>query len=217
MRGFVKIGLVLILVVLLACQQGRDKQDAASAVVPDSTERVAVFAAGCFWSVQEGFKQLKGVRTATSGYAGGTVPNPSYRQVTSEKTGHAESVEVIYNPKEVSVADLMEAFMTIHDPTQLNRQGPDVGTSYRSIAFYQTEDEKKVIEEVIRKYSRARVFGGDIVTEVKKLEKFYPAESYHQDYYRKHPNDGYIQYVCGPKLEKLKQALPYLLKPEFQK
>jgi peptide-methionine (S)-S-oxide reductase len=208
------IGFLWVALLFVSCTQNNNTK----AKLPEvkSTEKVATFAGGCFWSIQEGFLELKGVIKATSGYAGGKTENPTYEEVGTEQTGHAESVQVIYDPKVISFAQLVEAFLYMHDPTQLNRQGPDVGTSYRSVAFYRTADEKQQIEAAILKYDRSQLHTELVVTEVEPFKAFYPAENYHQNYYRTHPNDAYITNVCGPKVEKLRAALPHLLKDEFK-
>ncbi len=205
----------MLLLVLTACSNGEDKKPAALPK-PGAKEQVATFAGGCFWSIQEGFSELKGVIKATSGYAGGTVKNPTYEQVGTEQTGHAESVQVVYDPSVISFSQLLDAFFVMHDPTQLNKQGPDIGTSYRSIAFYNNAEEKKQIEAAIAKYNRMQFHPGEIVTEVKPFEAFYPAEKYHQNYVRLNPNQPYVANVCGPKVEKLRKALPNLIKDEFK-
>lgn len=179
-------------------------------------EQTATFAAGCFWSIQEGFMELKGVIKVTSGYAGGNTDNPTYEEVSSERTGHAEAVQVIYDPNIISYAQLVEAFFYMHDPTQLNRQGPDIGTSYRSIAFYRNAEEKTQIEKTMDKFNKSGLHDQMIVTEVKAFDKFYPAEAYHQNYYRLNPNNAYITNVCGPKLIKLREALPNLIQDKYK-
>ena len=209
------VGVIVLFVALAACSNGEDKKPAALPK-PTAKEQVATFAGGCFWSIQEGFSELKGVIKATSGYSGGKVANPTYEQVGSEQTGHAESVQVIYDPNIISFSQLLDAFFVMHDPTQLNRQGPDIGTSYRSVAFYNNEREKKEIEAAIVKYNRMQFHPGEIVTEVKPFEAFYPAEKYHQNYVRLNPNQAYVANVCGPKVEKLRKALPNLIKDEFK-
>ncbi|MFN8573508.1 MAG: peptide-methionine (S)-S-oxide reductase MsrA [Gemmatimonadaceae bacterium] len=176
-------------------------------------ERVAYFAGGCFWGVEAVFEHLKGVKEAVSGYAGGKAKSPSYEEVSSGDTGHAESVRVVYDPSVISYEQLLQVFFSVaHDPTQLNRQGPDVGTQYRSIAFYQTDDEKKAIESYISQLTTAKAFKQPIVTQVLSLGAFYPAEAYHQDYLAHHPTQPYIVYNDAPKLEHLKQAFPALYK-----
>ena len=199
-----------------ACGNTKQDQTIAKLPAPKSSEQTATFAAGCFWSIQEGFTELKGVSKATSGYSGGTTKNPTYEEVGTDRTGHAEAVQVIYDPNVISFSQLVDAFLYMHDPTQLNRQGPDIGTSYRSVAFYRNAAEKKQIESAILKFTRAKLHPEPIVTEVKAFDVFYAAEEYHQNYYRLHPTDGYIQNVCGPKLNKLREAVPHLLKDEFK-
>lgn len=205
-----------MVVALTAC--GGQGGDQTKAALPKASgkQQVAVFAGGCFWSIQEAFSELKGVEKATSGYAGGTKENPTYDEVCSEQTGHAESVQVIYDPSVISFAQLTEAFFQMHDPTQLNRQGPDVGSSYRSVAFYSNEKEQQEIENQILRYNQAHLADQQVVTEVKPLTKFYPAENYHQNYFRLHPNEVYVNNVCGPKVYKLRKAVPHLLKDEFK-
>lgn len=210
-----RLFLIISLFLFASCGSG-DAQ--TKAVLPEAKkgQQTATFAAGCFWSVQEGFSELKGVIKATSGYAGGTTKNPTYEQVGSERTGHAEAVQVIYDPNVISFAQLLEAFFYMHDPTELNRQGPDIGTSYRSIAFYRNAEEKKQIEGAILKFNRDKIYGGAIVTEVKAFDTFYPAEAYHQNYYRLHPNESYVANVCGAKVLKLRKAVPQLLQDKYK-
>lgn len=174
---------------------------------------VATFAAGCFWAHEEVFEEVKGVRAAVSGYTGGTVANPSYEQVASRTTGHAEAVQVYYDPKTVSYATLLDVFLRgAHDPTQLNRQGPDVGDEYRSAVFYQTPEEKAAVEAAIKRVNAARVYSNPIVTQVAPLTKFWPAEDYHQGYYRLNPDQGYIATVSRKKVEHFRQEFPQLVK-----
>jgi peptide-methionine (S)-S-oxide reductase len=203
--------LVILTTLLFACQDGNGQQK-AKLEQPKTNQKVAVLAGGCFWGLQEGFSQLKGVIKSTSGYAGGNTKNPTYREVGSETTGHAESVQIIYDPKIISFSQLLDAFFVMHDGTQLNRQGPDEGTSYRSIAFYSNADEKKQIELAIAKYNKNQLHLGLIVTEVKPMATFYPAEKYHQNYVKLNPNQAYVAQVCGPKIEKLRKAFPSWLK-----
>ena len=174
--------------------------------------KAAYFASGCFWCVEAVFEHVDGVQEAISGYAGGSTINPNYRQVVTGKTGHAESIKVIYDPKKVSFETLVQVFFGSHDPTTLNRQGPDKGTHYRSIAFYETEDEKKAIEKTIKKLTEIKRYKSPIVTEVKKLDAFYQAEDYHQDYEKKNPNNPYIRAVSKPRVSRFLQAYPELVK-----
>lgn len=188
----------------------------ATLPVPKHGEKVATFAGGCFWSLSEGLSELNGVNKVVAGYAGGAVKNPSYEDVCTKSTGHAESVQVYYNPAVISFAALTEAFFYAHDPTTLDRQGPDQGTDYRSIAFYRNSEEKKTIEEVIAKENQGYHYKNKIVTQVLPFKVLYPAENYHQGYYKLHPEEPYIQLVSMPKVLKLRKAKNNLLKPEFQ-
>jgi peptide-methionine (S)-S-oxide reductase len=168
--------------------------------------QTAVFAGGCFWGVQAVFQHVKGVQSAISGYAGGTKKNPSYEAVSSGSTGHAESVEVKFNPAQVSYGTLLTVFFSVvHDPTQLNRQGPDHGTQYRSAIFTTSADQQRVAEAYVAQLDAAKVFKAPIVTKVSTLEAFYPAEDYHQDYATVHPNNPYIVINDAPKVVNLQQ------------
>ena len=180
----------------------------------DSTQMV-VLAGGCFWGVQAVFQHTKGVQIALSGYSGGMKTNPTYDQVTTGRTGHAESVQIKYNPREISYGQILKIFFSVvHDPTQLNRQGPDVGTHYRSAIFYTTDEQKKVTEAYVAQLGKAGVFTSPIVTTVGKLATFYPAEAYHQDYANKHPTQPYIRIHDLPKVENLKGLFPEFYRSE---
>lgn len=180
------------------------------ATASSGTER-AVFAGGCFWGVQAVFQHTKGVTQAVSGYAGGSVPNPSYRQVSSGRTGHAESVEVTFDPSQIPYSRLLEVFFSVaHDPTQLNRQGPDEGSQYRSAIFATTEAQRNAAEAYIAELGKAHAFPRPIVTKVESLQAFYPADSYHQDYATFHPDSGYIIVNDLPKIENLQRLYPEL-------
>lgn len=172
----------------------------------------AYFASGCFWCVEYIYESLDGVDEAFSGYAGGKTKNPNYYQITAGRTGHAETVEVIYDPNIISFKTLLEVFFDSHDPTLLNQQGPDRGTQYRSVAFYQNDEEKKIIIDYINKLTAERVFDKKIVTEVKPLKKFYYAEEYHQDYEVNNPTDLYILNISKPRFNDFKVKSPELLK-----
>ena len=170
------------------------------------TEDTAVFAGGCFWGVEAVFDHVKGVKRAISGYAGGQLANPSYEQVSTGTTGHAESVEVIYDPSQVSYGKLLQIFFSVaHDPTQLNRQGPDHGTQYRSAIFYRNAQQQQVAESYIKQLTAAKTFSRPIVTEVAKLPAFYTAEEYHQNYLEQHPNQLYIVINDKPKVAALRK------------
>ncbi|MBT8284472.1 MAG: peptide-methionine (S)-S-oxide reductase MsrA [Flavobacteriaceae bacterium] len=174
----------------------------------------AYFASGCFWCVEAIFESVKGVKEAISGYAGGTEENPTYQQVSYGRTSHAEAVEVYYDPDKVSFFELVQVFFGSHDPTTLNRQGPDRGPQYRSIAFYENEEEKKIIEAYLKALEESGVYGEPIVTEIKPLTTFWDAEDYHQDYERKHPNDSYIRNVSIPRLNRFKENFKDYLKED---
>ena len=174
-------------------------------------EQTAVFAGGCFWGVQAVFEHIKGVRSAISGYAGGRTASPSYEEVSSGATGHAESVRVTYDPSQITYGQLLRAFFSVaHDPTQLNRQGPDVGTQYRSAVFYTSDSQKRIAAAYIDQLTRAKAFSRPIVTEVSALKGFNVAEGYHQDYARLHPYEPYIMINDAPKVKSLRRDLPSL-------
>jgi peptide-methionine (S)-S-oxide reductase len=171
--------------------------------------QVAVLAGGCFWGVQAVFQHTNGVQLALSGYSGGMKTNPSYEEVTTGRTGHAESVQIKYNPREISYGQILKIyFSVVHDPTQLNRQGPDIGTHYRSAIFYSNDEQKKIAEAYIAQLGQAGVFKSPIVTKVGPLVAFYPAEAYHQDYAIKHPTQPYIAIHDLPKVDNLKRLFP---------
>ena len=173
----------------------------------------AVFAGGCFWGVEAVFESLEGVTDAVSGYAGGSDPSPSYDRVSSGTTGHAESVRVVYDPARISYDQLLQVFFTVaHDPTQLNRQGPDHGTQYRSAVFFRNPSQRDATERYIAKLTEAKVWPGKIVTEVSALQAFHPAEEYHQNYLVRHPTQPYIVVNDMPKLEELRKRYPDLVR-----
>jgi peptide-methionine (S)-S-oxide reductase len=183
----------------------------ASITTKPAQRDTAVFAGGCFWGVQAVFQHVKGVVTATSGYAGGKVANPSYEQVSTGRTGNAESVRVIFDPAQVSYATLLQVFFdVVHDPTQVNRQGPDVGTQYRSAVFYTGQEQRAATLQYIAWLQRSGAVKGKIVTEVAPLQDFYTAAPYHQDYTTLHPYEAYVRYNDLPKIAALKQHYPQL-------
>lgn len=176
-------------------------------------KETAVFAGGCFWGTQSVFERVKGVVDTTAGYAGGTKETATYDQVSSERTGHAESVRVIYDPSQITYGQLLRIFFSVaHDPTQLNRQGPDAGTSYRSAIFYTNQEQRKLSEAYITQLDSAKVFAKPIVTQVVPLKGFYDAEAYHQDYALHNPDNPYILVCDRPKVQALKQQFPELFK-----
>lgn len=174
----------------------------------------ATFAEGCFWCTETFFQQLKGVKKVISGYSGGHVANPTYQQVCTGTTGHAEACNIIYDPSVISYDKLLEAFWESHDPTTLNRQGNDIGTQYRSVIFYHNEMQKEKAEKYKQKLNESGAFRSPIVTAIQSYETFYPAENYHQDYYENNPNQPYCQVVIKPKLEKFRKVFKDELKTE---
>jgi peptide-methionine (S)-S-oxide reductase len=187
---------------------------AASHLPPAKGERIAVFAGGCFWGVDAVFKHVKGVSRVVSGYSGGGARTAEYETVSTGTTGHAESVQITYDPAQISYSDLLRVFFSVaHDPTQLNRQGPDVGSQYRSAIFYANEAERATAQAYIDQLNEAGVFSGPIVTQVVPLDHFYAAEEYHQNYLARHPYQPYIVFNDAPKLTRLRQQFPALYKP----
>jgi peptide-methionine (S)-S-oxide reductase len=183
--------------------------DASLATSPG--KQTAVFAGGCFWGTQSVFERVKGVLKTTAGYAGGSPATATYDQVTTETTGHAESVEIVYDPSQITYGQLLRIFFSVaHDPTQLNRQGPDVGTSYRSAIFYTNDEQKRIATAYIQQLDAAKVFSHPIVTEVTPLKGFYNAEDYHQDYALHNPDNPYIKVCDVPKVKALKEQFPQL-------
>jgi peptide-methionine (S)-S-oxide reductase len=180
-------------------------------LTPKKGHATIVLAGGCFWGIQAVFKHVKGVTSATSGYSGGTVKNPDYETVSSGKTGHAESVEVVYDPSQITLGQLLKVFFSVaHDPTELNRQGPDTGTQYRSAIFFTTPDQQHIAQAYVAQLDQAHAFSGPIVTQIVPFQTFYRAEDYHQDYAAKHPDNPYIAICDAPKVKNLKQQFPNL-------
>jgi peptide-methionine (S)-S-oxide reductase len=176
-----------------------------------SGQQTAVVSGGCFWGIQAVFQHVKGVISATSGYSGGSAKTAEYEIVSTGETGHAESVQVVYDPSQITYGELLRIFFSVaHDPTQLNRQGPDEGTQYRSSIFYGNDEQKRIAEAYIAQLDKARVFSSPIVTKVVPLQAFYPAESYHQNYATLHPHEPYIMFNDAPKVEHLRQEFPEL-------
>ncbi|MBA3715544.1 MAG: peptide-methionine (S)-S-oxide reductase MsrA [Pyrinomonadaceae bacterium] len=181
----------------------------------DRNKEVATLAGGCFWCLEAVFDDLRGVERVDSGYAGGSVPNPTYRAVCAGTTGHAEVVQVAFDPQAVSFKEILEVFFTIHDPTTLNRQGADVGTQYRSAIFYHSPEQKEVAAQVISELNAANVWDAPIVTEVVPLTEFYPAEEYHREYYQRNPDQAYCRAVVAPKVAKFRKQFLEQLKRQM--
>jgi peptide-methionine (S)-S-oxide reductase len=176
-----------------------------------SGKQTATIAGGCFWGIQAVFQHVKGVVSATSGYSGGSVKDPDYETVSSGRTGHAESVQIVYDPSQVTYGELLQVFFSVaHDPTELNYQGPDDGTQYRSVIFYGNDEQKRIADAYIAQLEQAKVYRHKIVTQIVPLKAFYPAEGYHQNYAKLHPNDGYIMFNDAPKVANLQKEFPQL-------
>ena len=204
MKKSIKNFTILSLVLLYGCF-GSAQTNPVS-LTPPNGKAVAVFAEGCFWCSEHIFEAVVGVDSAVSGYSGGHTLNPTYREVCGEQTGHAEAVMVYYDPQKIAFAELVQVFFSSHDPTTPDRQGPDKGSSYRSVAFYQTEAEKETIESAIQAVNQSKRFKNKVVTEVTPLEKFYRAEEYHQDYIHLNPDNPYVQNVSLPRFELFKKT-----------
>lgn len=206
--------LPLMFVLLSAdCQRPADSAVLAKEKVGDLDQySKAYFASGCFWCVEAIFESVTGVKEVISGYSGGSSQDANYAAVSAGRTDHAEAVEVFYNPEEVDYPTLLKVFFGSHDPTTLNKQGPDAGRQYRSAIFYQNDMEKAATEAYIKSLIADNIFDGDITTEVVRLDAFYPAEDYHQDFERKNPNQGYVRAVSIPRLKKFQAKFPELLK-----
>ncbi len=210
MNNNIKFLFSLFLMTAIGC--GGNAQTKRLSVEPKNGMQTAVFAEGCFWCAEHIFEDVPGVSDAISGYAGGTTKNPSYEQVGSHTTGHAEAILVYYDPKIVTYQDLVNVFFASHDPTTLNKQGPDVGDSYRSIAFYENDTQKNIIESTIKKLEANKTFSDKIVTQVIPIKDFYEAEGYHQNYIKNNPNNPYVQNVSIPRYNKFRKTYKGKLK-----
>ncbi len=200
---------------VVACGQTQTPIPTKAPGPPSPNEQTAYFADGCNWHAEIVFQSLLGVRDAISGFSGGSTPSPSYEDVCTGSTGHAETVKVLYDPSKISFKTLVEAFFASVDPTELNRQGNDVGTQYRNIIFYRNAEEKKIIDDEIAMLTAAHKFPGKIVTEVKPLTNFYTAEDYHQDYIKNHPSNGYVQNVSIPDYLEFRKTFKGPFKPNL--
>ncbi|WP_129714505.1 peptide-methionine (S)-S-oxide reductase MsrA [Pedobacter sp. SYP-B3415] len=208
---------LILSILVVSCRQGQNipaKNGFAVARKAHANERTAVFAGGCFWATQECMLQLKGVNLVISGYAGGGAERPTYESVAAHQHKHAESVLVYYDPARISYRSLATAFYFAHDPTQTDRQGPDVGASYRSAAFFNNQEEAKILWELRDSIDLSGTFPDPVATEITPLDSFFPAEAEHQDYYRSHTYEPYIRRVSKPKVDKLRKKFPGLVKPQ---
>lgn len=216
-----KLSLYLFAILFMGCANAQDNpgdHNFAALPAPKAGEAVATFGGGCFWSMSEAVSELKGVNRVVSGYAGGTTKNPTYEDVCTRTTNHAESVQVYYDPKVISYATLLKGFFSAHDPTTLNRQGYDQGTDYRSIIFYRTPQEQNAIQAAIKEVNDSKHYSDPVVTQVVPFKVFYPAERYHQGYYKQHLGENpYLTEVSEPKVMKMRKAMQGYLKPEYQK
>ena len=212
---FAALALVVLMALLAGSSPAKNGLFPSPAVdspkASQSGKQTMVVAGGCFWGIQAVFQHVKGVANATSGYSGGQANTAEYELVSSGQTGHAESVKVTYDPSEITYGELLKIFFSVaHDPTELNRQGPDEGTQYRSVIFYNGDEQKRIAEAYIAQLDAAKVFSNKIVTQVVPLKGFYTAEAYHQDYASNHPTDGYIMFNDAPKVSHLRKAFPEL-------
>lgn len=216
MRRFINILALFGLAATLSCRAAGPAVKLPDPSADESLSKTkgtqtVVLAGGCFWGIQTVFKHVKGVISATAGYSGGSAQTAQYETVSTGETGHAESVRVVYDSSQISFGQLLKVFFSVaHDPTELNRQGPDEGTQYRSVIFYANQDQRRIAQAYIDQLNQAKVFPRTIVTQITAFQAFYPAEAYHQDYAEHHPNQPYIAINDLPKLEHLKQLLPEL-------
>lgn len=207
-----------IMLTIFSCGSSPSQSsDMKSTILPsedrqNQNRETATFGAGCFWCVEAPFLQIKGVEEVVSGYMGGTVPHPTYEQVCTGETGHAEVCQITYDPDQISYTELLEIFWTIHDPTQLNRQGQDIGTQYRSAVFFHDNTQKQLAESYKEKLNQANAYDAPIVTEITPASTFYKAEDYHQNYYNENPNQPFCRLVVRPKVEKVKEVFMDKLK-----
>jgi peptide-methionine (S)-S-oxide reductase len=208
-----KILSAVVLIVLTTFTKLHAQQSKKTTNVMDSTElKKATFGAGCFWCVEAVFEEIKGVQSVVAGYAGGHVQNPTYREVSSGKTGHAEVARITFDPSVVTFEQLLEVFWHTHNPTTKNRQGADVGPQYRSVIFYHSDEQKEVAEASLRKTDKSGLWDDPIVTEIEPVNNYSEAENYHQNYYKNNPNAGYCTVVIAPKLKKFRKEFSHLLK-----
>ncbi|PIE49161.1 MAG: peptide-methionine (S)-S-oxide reductase [Flavobacteriales bacterium] len=212
----VPIKMMLFSLLFLACNTNKTEQNMSDNLndfqEQDEGLALATFGNGCFWCAEAVFQELNGVEKVVSGYAGGTVRNPSYKEVCTGDTGHAEVIRLQYNPEKISYTELLEVFFSTHNPTTLNRQGADVGTQYRSAIFYHNQEQKKAAEEIIALLTKEQVYDMPIVTEITPINNYYKAEDYHQNYYNNNKNAGYCRAVINPKLEKFRKKYKDKLK-----
>lgn len=205
--------LIVVLIILLSISSNYTNHNIREGMMSDNTKySIATLGEGCFWCSEAIFQRVKGVVKVESGYSGGTIPNPTYEQVCSGKTGHAEVVQIRFDPIIISFKEILEIFFSTHDPTSLNRQGADVGTQYRSVIFYHNEEQKKIAEEMKEKLNTSKIWNEPIITEISPFKNFYKAEDYHQNYYNNNTSQPYCSFVISPKIDKLKKIFSNKLK-----
>ncbi len=212
LNKLITIFIIFLLANFLVIAQSKNTEQKTEKNMNENKFEKATFGSGCFWCTEAIFEQLEGVIDVVSGYSGGTVPNPTYKQVSSGTTGHAEVCQITFDPEVISYDELLKVFWSTHDPTTLNRQGNDVGTQYRSVIFYHNEKQKELAEQYKRKLDEAKIFPDPIVTEISPFKHFYKAEDYHQNYYELNPDQAYCSFVITPKVEKFKKIFKNKLK-----
>ncbi len=212
LNKLITIFIIFLLANFLVIVQSKNTEEKTEKNMKENKFEKATFGSGCFWCTEAIFEQLNGVEEVVSGYSGGTVPNPTYKQVSSGTTGHAEVCQITFDPEVISYDELLKVFWSTHDPTTLNRQGNDVGTQYRSVIFYHNEKQKELAEQYKRKLDEAKIFPDPIVTEISPFKHFYKAEDYHQNYYELNPDQAYCSFVITPKVEKFKKIFKNKLK-----
>jgi peptide-methionine (S)-S-oxide reductase len=215
MKSFQIISFLFIFLGVQSCAQEKKKESTNN--MTDTTTNTsnldtAIVGGGCFWCTEAQYQLLDGVVSVTSGFSGGTVKNPSYKEVCNGTTGHAEVIKIVYDTTKLNYADILQAFFSSHDPTQLNRQGNDIGTQYRSVIFYQTDEQKKIAEQIKAELNKSGAYKEPVVTEISPLKEFYKAEDYHQNYFNQNGNESYCQFVVAPKVEKFKKVFKDKLK-----
>ena len=217
--GLVALSITGVILAMSGAEEARSEvrsrpaPDLSDQEIEEKGLKKATFGGGCFWCTEAVFKALAGVHAVESGYSGGHVENPTYKDVCTGTTGHAEVVQIVYDPKAIKFDELLEVFWRTHDPTTLNRQGADVGTQYRSVIYYHSPEQKATAEELIAELDGERIWVGKIVTKLEPYPGFFPAEEYHQQYYRRNPEAGYCQVVIAPKVSKLRQKFAHRLRP----
>jgi peptide-methionine (S)-S-oxide reductase len=205
MKTIIQLILPILFVAVTSCNSPAEKKQEIMDSNMNNNFEYATLGGGCFWCIEAVFSEVRGINAAISGYSGGTIKNPTYREVTSGRTGHAEVVQLQFDPEVISYRDILTIFFHLHDPTTLNRQGADVGTQYRSVIFYHNDEQEKVAREVFEEIDRSDLWDDPLVTEISPIQEFYRAEDYHQDYYANNPNQPYCTFVISPKMSKLRK------------